>query len=76
MVGNQFSFLAFTVDFVECIGMKIDCLPFLELKNMCSSATISMIEIIGTYENTFKFSIIVKRLFRKAYVNNAGHAAK
>jgi hypothetical protein len=68
--------LAFTVDFVECIGMKIDCLPFLELKNMCSFATISMIEILGTYENTFKFLDTVKRLFSRAYVIDAGHAAK
>jgi hypothetical protein len=35
-----------------------------------------MIEILGTYENTVKFSDTVKRLFRKAYVINAGHAAK
>jgi hypothetical protein len=57
-------------------SMKIDYLPLSELKYVCSSATISMIEIIGTYENTFKFSIIVKRLFSRAYVIDAGHAAK
>jgi hypothetical protein len=35
-----------------------------------------MIEILGTYENTFKFLDTVKRLFSRAYVIDAGHAAK
>jgi hypothetical protein len=56
--------------------MKIDYLPFSEWRNESSSATISMIEIIGTYENTFKLSITVKCLFRRAYINKAGHDAK
>jgi hypothetical protein len=30
MVGNQFSFLAFLVNFVGWVGTKIDCLPFSE----------------------------------------------
>jgi hypothetical protein len=57
-------------------SMKIDYLPFSEWRNECSSATSSMIKILGTNENTFKFSISVKRLFSRAYVIDAGHAAK
>jgi hypothetical protein len=57
-------------------SMTIDYLPFSEWRNECSFATISMIEILGTYENTFKFSDTVKRLFSRAYVIDASHAAK
>jgi hypothetical protein len=57
-------------------SMTIDYLPLSELKYGCSSATTSMIKIIGTYENSIKFSITVKRLLNRAYVIDAGHAAK
>jgi hypothetical protein len=57
-------------------SMKIDYLPLSELKYVCSSATTSMIEILGTYENSIEFSITVKRLLNRAYVIDAGHAAK
>jgi hypothetical protein len=56
--------------------MKIDYLPRSELKYVCYSATTSMIKIVGTNENTLKFSDTVQRLFRKAYVINAGHDAE
>jgi hypothetical protein len=35
-----------------------------------------MIKIVGTIENTFKFLDTVKRLLNRAYVIDAGHAAK
>jgi hypothetical protein len=76
MVGNQFSCLAFLLDFVGWTGTKIDYLPFSELKNVCSSATTSMIKIIGTYENSIKFSNGVVCHLSRAYVINAGHDAK
>jgi hypothetical protein len=57
-------------------SMNIDYLPLSELKHESSSATSSMIRILGTYENSIKFSDTVKRLFRKAYVINAGHDAE
>jgi hypothetical protein len=57
-------------------SMTIDYLPFSELKYVCSSATSSMIKILGTIENTFKFSITVKRLLNRAYVIDAGHDAE
>jgi hypothetical protein len=56
--------------------MKIYYLPFSEWRNECSSATTSMIKIVGTYENSIEFSITVKRLLNRAYVIDAGHAAK
>jgi hypothetical protein len=56
--------------------MKIDYLLFSEWRNICSSATYSMIKIKGTNENSIKFSITVKRLLRRAYVIDAGHDAK
>jgi hypothetical protein len=57
-------------------SMTNDYLPFSELKYVCYSATTSMIKILGTNENTLKFSDTVKRLFSRAYVIDAGHAAK
>jgi hypothetical protein len=56
--------------------MKIDYLLFSERRNVYSSATFTMITTVGTIENPFKFLIAVKRLFRRAYVINAGHDAK
>jgi hypothetical protein len=35
-----------------------------------------MIKILGTNENSIKFSDTVKRLFRTAYVINTGHDAE
>jgi hypothetical protein len=56
--------------------MKIDYLPFSEWRNVCSSATSSMIKIVGTNENLLKFLIAVKRLLSRAVANNASHDAK
>jgi hypothetical protein len=56
--------------------MKIDCLPFSELKYVCSSATTSMIKMLGTYGNSIKFSNGVVCLLSRAYVINARHDAK
>jgi hypothetical protein len=36
----------------------------------------TMSKIIGTYENSIKFSNVVARFLNGAYVNNAGHDAK
>jgi hypothetical protein len=57
-------------------SMTIDYLPFSELKYVCSSAIFSMIEIVGVYENTFKFWNGVVHLLSRAYVINAGHDDK
>jgi hypothetical protein len=57
-------------------SMKSDYLPFSEWRNICSSATYSIIKIKGTNDNSIKFLITVKRLLRRDYVIDAGHDAK
>jgi hypothetical protein len=73
MVSNQLSCLHF---YSILFGEKHeDWLPGMEKRMFLRDPT-TMSKIIGTYENSIKFSNVVARFLNGAYVNNAGHDAK